>query len=135
MRLQVDILLRELCRLHNMKVPNDAAKLLIGESSSASTSASTSGNAIDNASEDASKSGSVKPLEGSINQLTEEQNEDGYGSDTSVSSLDSDNFESATALEKSPSKKSSDDAPPLKKAHMDVLKKLVSLTIQNHKLN
>lgn len=98
-------------------MPNEAAILLGGESSGASTSGSTSG--ITGAS----------VIEGakSIDQPMGDTIEDGYGSDTSLSSLDSDDYESATRVEtKSPSKKSADDMPPLKKAHMDVLNKLVS---------
>lgn len=114
---QVECLLRELCRLHNINVPNEATILLSGEGASASGSGSTSGCTSASASE------TVNEGAKSMDHGFEEPNEDGYGSDSSVSSLDSDDYGSLTRLEKtSPSK----NAPPLKKAHMDVLNKLVS---------
>lgn len=125
--LQVEILLRELCRLHKIKMPNEATILLTGESSSGSTGGLVSGSVC--GSDSGMASGSAKSVEDSIDH------EAGYGSDTdiSLSSLDSDDFESATRLEKkSPSKNSTDVAPPFKKAHLDVLKKIVS---QNHSMN
>lgn len=113
---QVDMLIRELCGVHNIKIPNEVTILMHGESSS----------------------GSAKPVENSVVKSNEDKNEvqnedpneDGYDSDTSISSLDSDVFDTTTRFEmKSPSKRSSDDAAPLEKAHWDVFKKIVSVKI------
>lgn len=119
--------MRELCRLHKIKMPNEAVVLLSGESSSGTTSGMASGSD--------GGSASVKTADDSIDQSIDDQYEAGYGSDddTSISSIDSDNFESLTKVEEK--SRSKDDTPPFKKAHMDVFKKIVGLTIPNRKMN
>lgn len=128
--IQVDTLLRDLCRLHKIKMPNEATVLLSGESSSGTTSGMASGSVAGSA--------NVKTAD-SMDQSTEDPSEAGYASDgdSSSSSMDSDNYESISEFyTKSPSKKSTtDDDPPIKKAHLDVLKKIVRPTIWNHKIN
>lgn len=63
------------------------------------------------------------------------EDEDGYDSESSMSSIDSDKsgfFDSSIQFEKkSPSKRGFDDAPPLNKAHSEVFKKLVSATVES----
>lgn len=127
-------MLRELCRLHKIKMPNEAVVLLSGESSSEATSEMAGGSVSGSDRGWASGSG-VKTADDSIDQSIDDQYEAGYGSDddTSISSIDSDNFESLTKVEEK--SRSKDDTPPFKKAHMDVFKKIVGLTIPNRKMN
>lgn len=105
---QIDFLLRELCRLHKVEIPTEATNLTHGEGSS----------------------GIVKS-EDSIGEQAKDKKEDGYayGSDDS---LDSDDLESAfTDEEESPQKNPSDDTPPFKKIHMDLIKKGVRAPSNN----
>lgn len=97
-------------------MPNEASVLLQGEISIASGSGSGS-------------CAAPPPDSTTSDPVVDEQNEDGYESENSISSVDVEYsfYDAAIQFEqKSPTKRAFNDEPQLNKAHSDVFKKLVS---------